>query len=372
MNIQAINYAGSKKKLLPAIHNILKEENCNSIIDCFSGSTVVSQYLAYNNYKVWSNDLSLYSYVLANTLLQFHNNKEIESYNDLIPTLNSLEPIKGWFSTNYGGLNVNGKSVGVDGLKKPFQMHNMNKLDAIIKHLKEIYVDDKTKNVILTSLMLSLNKLDNTIGHFSSYLKEWSDRSYSDLIITLPILNQVSNPNHLITKKDCFKLGDETANFDIAYLDPPYGSSNIKMPPSRVRYKAYYHFWETLCDSLYSDNTPELFGKSLRPVNTKDSLFYNPFEDFRKTENNEFIALNTIIDLIDNMKCNKFILSYSFGNTTFDADFIAKLGNLFSIKQIYSQEHKRNVMSYSKKTGDYTNENTQGKNLEYLIVLNKN
>lgn len=372
MILQTINYAGSKKKLLPAIHNLIKQENCKSIIDCFSGSTVVSQYLAYNNYKVWSNDLSQYSYVIATTFLTYHSENELKQYKDLITTLNHLEPIRGWFSINYGGLNVEGKSVGLDGLKKPFQMHNMTKLDAIIKYLKDNNIDDKTKNIILTGLMLSLNKLDSTMGHFSSYLKEWSDRSYNDLIVTLPILNQFkSNRNHMITKKDCFELGDTAVDFDIAYLDPPYGSSNLKMPPSRVRYKAYYHFWETLCDSLYNDDMPELFGKSLRPLDTKDNFYYNPFEDFRKTDEGEFIALNTIIDLINNLKCNKFILSYSFGNTIFDKDFIEKLGDLFKLQQIYSQEHKRNVMSYLKKTGEYINENTQGKNLEYLIVMNK-
>ena len=36
-------------------------------------------------------------------------------------------------------------------------------------------------------------------------------------------------------------------NIKIAYFDPPYGSNNEKMPPSRVRYASYYHIRTTIC-----------------------------------------------------------------------------------------------------------------------------
>jgi len=45
---------------------------------------------------------------------------------------------------------------------------------------------------------------------------------------------------HTVLQSDIFAiLGD--VNVDLAYYDPSYGSNNEKMPPSRIRYAAYYH-----------------------------------------------------------------------------------------------------------------------------------
>ena len=51
------------------------------------------------------------------------------------------------------------------------------------------------------------------------------------------------------------------SDVDLAYYDPPYGSNNDKMPPSRVRYASYYHVWTT----IIQNDRPELFGKGRPP-----------------------------------------------------------------------------------------------------------
>lgn len=48
------------------------------------------------------------------------------------------------------------------------------------------YAGSKLKAVALTSLILALDEVDNTSGHFASYLKEWSPRSYHDLRLKVP------------------------------------------------------------------------------------------------------------------------------------------------------------------------------------------
>lgn len=96
---------------------------------------------------------------------------------------------------------------------------------------------------------------------------------------------------------------------DLAYFDPPYGSNNEKMPPSRVRYAAYYHVWTTIC----LNDRPELFGKAKRKVDTSDTVGASVFEEFRRDNDGHLIAVKSIRKLMENVNAKYVILSYSSG-----------------------------------------------------------
>lgn len=130
--------------------------------------------------------------------------------------------------------------------------------------------------------------MDSTIGHFASYLREWSPRSHGTLLLKTPEIVE-SDGAHSVIRGDIFEtLGDVAA--DLAYFDPPHGSNNEKMPPSRVRYASYYHLWTTVCLA----DRPNLFGKVRRRVDTADKVAASVFEDFRKDADGQFAALAAI------------------------------------------------------------------------------
>jgi hypothetical protein len=87
-----------------------------------------------------------------------------KTYQPLIDHLNGLPPADGWFTEHYGGT----------GLKKPWQKKNTRRLDAIREEIDRLQLDEVTKAVAITSLILALDRVDNTLGHFASYLNEWS------------------------------------------------------------------------------------------------------------------------------------------------------------------------------------------------------
>lgn len=66
------------------------------------------------------------------------------------------------------------------------------------------------------------------------------------------------------------------------------------MPPSRVRYAAYYHLWTSIC--LF--DKPKLFGKVKRRINTSDRVSASVFEEFRKNDAGKFIAVESIRTLV--------------------------------------------------------------------------
>ena len=228
---QGIKYAGSKLKLLPHILELVKKTDAKTVLDGFSGTTRVSQSLAKMGYRVVSNDVAVWSELFATCYLL--NRQPKEDYADLISHLNAQEPRDGWFTEHYGGAANGGLSVQADGLKKPWQAHNTRKLDAIRDEIDHLSLSRIEKAVALSSLILALDRVDSTLGHFVSYLKDWSGRSFNELHLEVPKLF-INTVDHEVYRKDIFDLAD--VDVDLAYLDPPYGSNNEKMPPSRVRY----------------------------------------------------------------------------------------------------------------------------------------
>ena len=175
---QGIKYIGSKLKLIPQVLELVKKVNANTILDGFAGTTRVSQALAKLGYTVICNDIAPWSKVFATCYLR--NTKPRDAYQPLIDHLNAVPPVDGWFTEHYGGHANSGCAIQTDGLKKPWQLHNTRKLDAIRQEIETLKLDTVDKAVALTSLILALDRVDSTLGHFSAYLRTWAPRAYKE------------------------------------------------------------------------------------------------------------------------------------------------------------------------------------------------
>ena len=371
---QAVKYAGSKLKILSYIlsmsQSISGESKNITVFDGFSGSTRVSQAYAKSGYTVYANDLAPYAKVFNTAFLL--NTKDPKEYIPLIHHLNNLKPIDGWFTEHYGGDGFCNESVNEDaikksGLKRPWQKKNTQKLDAIREEIDALNLDEITRAVAITSLMLAMDQVDSTLGHFASYLHKWSPRSHNDMKLQVPEL-WINEQKNVVMDHDVFdavKLLPQ--NIHIAYYDPPYGSNNEKMPPSRVRYASYYHVWTTIC----LNDKPSLFGKANRRIDTSDALAGSVFEEFRKGNSGKFIVIEAIEKLIKETSAHFIILSYSSGGrATADElnSVLTAYGNIITIKKI---DYKKNVMAAMKWTNDWVKDSEE-KNIEYLFLLEKN
>lgn len=358
---EGIKYAGSKLKMIPHILKLARKVSATTVFDGFSGATRVSQAFAQSGYRVISNDIAVWSEIFATCYLLQH--KPLHEYYGLIDHLNGIRPIDGWFTEYYGGLPNDGASVQQDGLKKPWQIHNTRKLDAIRQEIERLNLDVHDKAVAITSLILALDQVDNTIGHYASYLQNWSTRLYNTLVLKIP--KMFPNEHHnLIYREDIFNVVDDIVA-DIAYIDPPYGSNNEKMPPSRVRYAAYYHIWKSIC--LF--DCPELFGKAKRRKDSSDIESYSIFEDFRKTSDRHDVSVVAIGSLLSRIQARWIILSYSCGGRIAKhiQDVIAENGHIVDVVAV---EYKRNVMSNMTTTKEWV-KNSVSPNVELLFLIKK-
>lgn len=363
ISTQGIKYAGAKTKLIKPIIDMAESVSPQTVFDGFSGTTRVSQAFAKKGLKVISNDRAIWSEVFAKCYLCSKNPKN--SYQPLIDHLNNVPPVEGWFSSNYGGKpSESNCSIGSDGYKKPFQFQNTMKLDSIRKEIDKIGLSDDEKCVALTSLILALEKVDSTLGHYVSYLKDWSPRSYKKINLEVPDL-EVYDKSHEVLCDDTLQIAS-SIDADIAYYDPPYGSNNEKMPPSRVRYSSYYHIWKT----VILDDEPELFGAARRRKDSSDKIDSSVFEDFRKGDSNRFRVVEAIEELIQKTNTKYIILSYSSGGRATAKELNEVLGDNGDIIKVSEIGHNKNVMSHMRWTNEWIKKEDTA-NVEFLFLLRR-
>lgn len=349
---QGIKYAGSKMKIIPYILESIKGLQIQTVLDGFSGTTRVSQAFAQAGYDVTSNDLADWSEIFAKCYLL--PKKEPSYYQKIIDELNALEGYDGWFTKNYGG----DENMST---KMPFQKKNTRKLDAIRDRIDELNLDETDRAVILASLILGLDAVDSTLGHFVSYLSKWSQRSYNDLFLKLPLFIS-THGKHSVSKQDIFNVVDDTF-YDLAYFDPPYGSNNEKMPPSRVRYASYYHIWT----SVIRNDKPELFGKVNRREDSRDLVAASIFEEYKKNESGNFIAMEAIKTLIKKTKARYILLSYSSGGRATKKELESILNENGKVLKILEIDYKKHIMASMSWTNEWTRNDNGHK--EYLFLL---
>ena len=287
-----MRYIGGKSLILENIESAIHQntKNVSSVLDIFSGSGAVSQYLKTQGYKVYSNDFLYFSYIL-NSCIELNEEPRFENLkiNDPISYLNNLNIDDTDFKDSqlfiYNNYSPNDKCD-----RMYFQEKNAKKIDiirlTIEKWKNERKINDKEYKYLLCSLLNAVPYVANITGVYAAYLKFWDKRTYNDLTLKPIEINNNNNIN-ICFNKDYHEILEEI-EADLMYADPPYNSRE---------YLPNYHILETIAKYDY----PLVYGKTgVRNYDKQKSEFCK-----KATVKQAFITL------ISNCKCKYILISYN-------------------------------------------------------------
>lgn len=238
-NINNRRYTGSKYKLLDWIEELILE-NCEgeSFFDVFAGTGVVSAYMSKHYKKVIVNDFLYSNEIIYKAFFgsgEF-NEATINEYKEQFQKINPNRLKDNYFSENFGGKYFSNNDAKVIG-----------KIREEIKKLKRS-LSDREYCILLASLVYSMDKVANTVGHYDAYRKI---NNIEDRFVFELINPEESSEKFSIYREDANKLVRKV-KADIAFIDPPYNSR---------QYSRFYHVLE----NVVKWKKPQLEGTALKP-----------------------------------------------------------------------------------------------------------
>lgn len=273
LNIESRRYIGNKTKLSKWIMDLISK-NTNDVhifCDIFAGTGTISNHA-----------LQIYDHVIINDFLYSNNviykaffgkgewdseklNEIAESYN----RLNGNEIEDNYFSINFGN--------------KFFDMSTARKTGYIREDIekRKAELNEKEKDILLASLIYSIDRIANTLGHFDAYIKKPITRKN----FRFDIVNAKSYDNVKIFQEDSNELARKIHS-DIVYVDPPYNSR---------QYSRFYHVYE----NLVKWQKPKLYGSAMKPEPENMS-------DYCRSS-----ALEVFKDLIEHLDTKYIAVSYN-------------------------------------------------------------
>jgi adenine-specific DNA-methyltransferase len=294
INIEQRRYIGNKNKLKEWIMGLIFENcpDCNSFIDIFSGTGVIAKE-AINHYdKIIINDF-LYS---NNTIYKAFFGTGKVNHKLLVDTINNYNNINSnylknnYFSDNFGDKFFNNKDATKIGY-----------IREDIERKKSLY-SEKEYNILLASIINSMDKIANTVGHYDAYIK----KEIKNKDFKYQLINYYSYDKVDIYKEDANILIEKIEG-DILYVDPPYNSR---------QYSRFYHIYE----NLVKWGKPELYGVAKKPLPENMS-------DYCRTS-----AKDAFKHLIENANSKYIVVSY---NNTYNSKSSSS-ENKITYEQLFS------------------------------------
>ncbi|WP_418217006.1 DNA adenine methylase [Barnesiella intestinihominis] len=237
--LESRRYIGNKAKLTQWIMNIIREHTggFHSFFDVFAGTASVSKAVIPYADNIIMNDF-LYSNNIIYKAFFGEGKYEDAKLSSLITQYNTINPDDipdNYFSDNFGNKFFDYKNAKLIGWIR----------EDIERHRKAL--TEKEYAILLASLIYSIDKIANTVGHFDAYIKK--PIAYHPL--TLQLIKPLS-PNSVEIYREDSNLLAERVSADVAYIDPPYNSR---------QYSRFYHIYE----NLITWEKPELYGVAMKP-----------------------------------------------------------------------------------------------------------
>lgn len=277
-SLESRRYIGCKTKLVDWIFGLINEQthDIHSFCDIFAGTGVVAHRALQTYERVVVNDF-LHSNNIMYRAFFAPTEWNKEKVQNIIEDFNSVNPDiirDNYFSKNFGGkyfYNDTAKIVG-------FIRERLKKMQANLT--------DKEYAVLMASLIYSIDRHANTMGHFDAY----HHKAPAAHLFAMKMIEVESFDGVEIHQEDANLLA-RSIDVDLTYLDPPYNSR---------QYSRFYHVYE----NLVQWKKPQLYGTALKPKEENMS-------DYCRNA-----AFTAFTDLVSHIRSRYLVVSY---NNTYHA-----------------------------------------------------
>ena len=246
--LESRRYIGCKAKLTDWMFQLIQDEtkNVHSFCDIFAGTGSVSNKALCLYDKVIINDFLYSNNVLYHAFFgdEDWNQEKVENIMADFNNIDAGDIPQNYFSVNYGD--------------KYFDMLAAKKIGFIRDELERMKSELTYKEycVLLASLIYSIDRIANTLGHFEAYRKV--KIVPQNLVISM--IDAKRFPGVEIHQEDANQLARDV-KCDVVYMDPPYNSR---------QYSRFYHVYEV----LVKWNKPKLFYDAAKPKFTENNSAY--------------------------------------------------------------------------------------------------
>ncbi len=232
-------YTGSKYKLLDWLEGLIREHCQGDVFfDVFAGTGVVGERMQGRFSRIILNDFLYSNEVIYKGFFEKgeYRDSVLSNYREKYRALEGEEPEENYVSENFGGRYFSRRDAKMIGYIREELERDRQKLSE-----KEYYV-------LLASLLYSMDKAANTVGHYDAYRKREhiEDRFCFELIEP-----QNGSGEFEIYREDANSLARKV-RADVAFVDPPYNSR---------QYSRFYHVLENVTQW----KKPRLEGTAMKP-----------------------------------------------------------------------------------------------------------
>ena len=269
--IESRRYIGCKTKLVDWIFDLIEENthDIHSFCDIFAGTGVVAHKALMKYERVVVNDFLHSNNIMYRAFFAPAEWNE-ERVQSIINEFNALNPKKvreNYFSRNFGD---------------KYFYHDTAKIVGFIrKRLKDMRPEltDKEYAVLMASLVYSIDRHANTMGHFDAFQHKTPAVHHFEM-------RMIKSYNGVEIHQEDANVLARQIDVDLTYLDPPYNSR---------QYSRFYHVYE----NLVQWKKPKLYGTALKPKEENMS-------DYCRTA-----ALGAFTDLVSHIRSRYLVVSYN-------------------------------------------------------------
>lgn len=319
-------YQGSKRKILPWIHSVLKDIRFETALDVFGGSASVSYLLKKMNKSVTFNDKLFFNHLIGKAIIE--NSRTKLNKDDVANLTRRIEGItyRRFIQNNFRDVYyLHNENVWLD--RVAVNINQMNHYQPYVLQYKKSLAYYALFQASIIKRPFNLFHRKNLYLRTSDVERNFGNKTTWDKSFDEYLVKFTEEANSLVfnSGKKCFSLNESAfeinpVGYDLVYLDPPYLRKDGSNESSN--YFKCYHFLEGLSKYQEWKNIIDYNSVNLRLRQEDTSNDFSPkaiYETYEK--------------LITRFQNSIIVLSYKKGGIP-SIDFLVGL-----IKKVKGNAH---------------------------------